>query len=127
MNETKLELRQPFTPTLNQLSLHTLSQQPQKGQFSSQQVGHHNFYSIIVLEVSLPSVLVEFFSVTSSLQTHLSWKSAVPVNVSVILNKQWQSNSSRGQACALFSTQQVGAAEEIFNSCESIKPTLAAF
>lgn len=39
MNETKLELRQPFTSTLSQLFVHTLSQQPQKGQFSSQQVG----------------------------------------------------------------------------------------
>lgn len=42
MNETKLELRQPFTSTLSQLSLHKLSQQPQKGQFSSQQVGYNN-------------------------------------------------------------------------------------
>lgn len=41
------------------------------------------------------------------LQIHLSWKTAVPVNVSLNLNKQWQNNSSRGQACALFSTQQV--------------------
>lgn len=41
------------------------------------------------------------------LQIHLSWKSAFPINVSLNLNKQWENNSSRGQACALFSTQQV--------------------
>lgn len=42
MNETKLELRQPFTSTLSQLSLHTLSQRPQRGQVSSQQVNCSN-------------------------------------------------------------------------------------
>ncbi|XP_035526364.1 uncharacterized protein LOC118334543 [Morone saxatilis] len=41
------------------------------------------------------------------MQTHLSWDSSVPVNISLNLNKQWQNNSSRGQACALFSTQQM--------------------
>ncbi|KAM6918282.1 uncharacterized protein FYW49_007906 [Xenentodon cancila] len=42
----------------------------------------------------------------SSHQAHLSWESAVPANVSLSLNKQWQSNSSRGQLCALMSAQQ---------------------
>ncbi|XP_068995564.1 uncharacterized protein [Embiotoca jacksoni] len=43
----------------------------------------------------------------SSHQTHLSWDSAAPVNVSLTLTKQWQTNSSRGQACALLSVQQM--------------------
>ncbi|CAI5641741.1 unnamed protein product [Oreochromis niloticus] len=43
----------------------------------------------------------------SSRQAHLSWDGAVPVNVSLSLNKQWQTNSSRGQACALFTAQQM--------------------
>ncbi|XP_070700951.1 uncharacterized protein [Pempheris klunzingeri] len=43
----------------------------------------------------------------SSHQTHLSWDSVVPVNVSLSLNTHWQHNSSKGQACALFSTQQM--------------------
>ncbi|XP_040911109.1 uncharacterized protein LOC121193056 [Toxotes jaculatrix] len=76
MNETKLELKQPFSSALSQLSLHTLSHSSQREQRSSH-------------------------------QTHLSWDSGVPVNVSVTLNKQWQTNSSRGQACALFSAQQM--------------------
>ncbi|XP_039672137.1 uncharacterized protein LOC120568593 [Perca fluviatilis] len=76
-NETKLELKQPFSSTLSQMSLHTLSHSSQKEQRSS----HH---------------------------THLSWDSTtVPVNISINLNKQWQNNSSRGQACALFSMQQM--------------------
>eukprot|EP00064_Thunnus_orientalis_P014659 superscaffoldBa00002579_g14706 len=77
MNETKLELKQPFSSTLSHLSLHTVSYSSQREKRSSH-------------------------------QTHLSWESAVPVNVSLSLNKQWQINSSRGQACALFSTQQKG-------------------
>ncbi|KAE8291162.1 hypothetical protein D5F01_LYC10756 [Larimichthys crocea] len=76
MNETRLELKHPFSSTLSQMSLHTLSQTSQSEQRSSQ-------------------------------QTHLSWDSSVPVNISLNLNKQWQNNSSRGQACALFSTQQM--------------------
>nr|XP_033505718.1 uncharacterized protein LOC117271565 [Epinephelus lanceolatus] len=75
-NETKLEMKQPFSSTLSQMSLHTLSHSSQREQRSSH-------------------------------QTHLSWDSAVPVNISVSLNKQWQNNSSRGQACALFSAQQM--------------------
>ncbi|XP_037642433.1 uncharacterized protein LOC119498040 [Sebastes umbrosus] len=75
-NETKLELKQPFSSTLSEMSLHTLSHSSQRERRSSH-------------------------------QTHLSWDSAVPVNISVSLNKQWQNNSSRGQACALFSTQQM--------------------
>ncbi|XP_042083292.1 uncharacterized protein LOC102293428 [Haplochromis burtoni] len=43
----------------------------------------------------------------SSHQAHLSWDGVVPVNVSLSLNKQWQTNSSRGQACALFTAQQM--------------------
>ncbi|CAK6952249.1 uncharacterized protein LOC121908222 isoform X2 [Scomber scombrus] len=76
MNETKLELKQPFSSTLSQLSLHALSHSSQREKRSSH-------------------------------QTHLSWDSAVPVNVSLSLTKQWQMNSSRGQACALFSSQQM--------------------
>lgn len=43
MNETKLELKQPFSSTLSQMSLHTLSHSSQREQRSSQQVGCHNF------------------------------------------------------------------------------------
>ncbi|XP_054870046.1 uncharacterized protein LOC111586552 isoform X1 [Amphiprion ocellaris] len=75
-NETKLELKQPFSSTLSQLSLHTLTHNSQREQHSSH-------------------------------QTHLSWESTVPVNVSLSLNKQWQNNSSRGQACVLLSAQQM--------------------
>ncbi|XP_041848721.1 uncharacterized protein LOC121644668 isoform X2 [Melanotaenia boesemani] len=75
-NETKMELKQPFSSTMRQLSLHTLSHSSQ-----SEQRSNH--------------------------QTHLSWDSAAPVNVSVSLDKQWQSNSSRGQACVLLSAQQM--------------------
>nr|XP_046265535.1 uncharacterized protein LOC124069998 [Scatophagus argus] len=75
MNETKLELQQPFSSTLSQMSLHTLSHSSLREQRGSQ-------------------------------QAHLSWNNAVPVNISLNLNKQWQNYSSRGQACALFSTQQ---------------------
>ncbi|XP_032388091.1 uncharacterized protein LOC116699543 isoform X2 [Etheostoma spectabile] len=76
-NETKLELKQPFSSALSQMSLHILSHSSQMEQRSS----HH---------------------------THLSWDSTtVPVNVSIILKKQWQNNTNRGQACALFSTQQM--------------------
>ncbi|XP_061587434.1 uncharacterized protein LOC133452231 [Cololabis saira] len=45
----------------------------------------------------------------SSHQAHLSWESAVPANVSVSLHQQWQSNSSRGQLCALLSALQPAA------------------
>ncbi|XP_037314999.2 uncharacterized protein LOC119209652 [Pungitius pungitius] len=71
-NETKLELKQPFSSTLSQTSFHTLSHSSQREQRSSH-------------------------------QTHLSWDSAGTVNIT--LNKQWQNHSSRGQACALFSSQ----------------------
>nr|XP_040026805.1 uncharacterized protein LOC120815845 isoform X3 [Gasterosteus aculeatus aculeatus] len=74
-NETKLELKQPFSSTLSQTSFHTLSHSSLREQRSSH-------------------------------QTRLLWDSAEgPVNISVTLNKQWQNNSSRGQACALFSSQ----------------------
>ncbi|XP_039999666.1 uncharacterized protein LOC120798939 [Xiphias gladius] len=76
MNETRLELKQPFSSALGHLSIHTLSHSSQREQRSSH-------------------------------QTHLSWDSPVPVNVSLSLNKQWQTNSSRGQACALFSTKRM--------------------
>ncbi|XP_036941120.1 uncharacterized protein LOC119011822 isoform X1 [Acanthopagrus latus] len=76
MNETRLELKQPFSSAVSQMSFHTLSHSSLREKRSSQQV-------------------------------HLSWGSAVPVNVSLSLNKHWQDNSSRGQACALFSTQQM--------------------
>ncbi|TNN69892.1 hypothetical protein EYF80_019960 [Liparis tanakae] len=76
MNETKLELKQPFSSTLSRMSLHTLSHSSQRERRS----GH---------------------------QTSLSWGSSVPVNITVTLNKQWQNNSSRGQTCALFSSQMV--------------------
>ncbi|XP_030016478.1 uncharacterized protein LOC115437390 [Sphaeramia orbicularis] len=75
MNETRVELKQPFSSTLSHMSLHTISSSSQR-----QQSTNH--------------------------QTHLSWDSAVPVNVSLTLNKQWQENTSRGQACALFSSPQ---------------------
>ncbi|XP_056913419.1 uncharacterized protein LOC130539234 isoform X1 [Takifugu flavidus] len=52
MNETKLELRQPFTSTLSQLSLHTLSQRPQRGHFSSQQT-HLSWKNTVLVNVSV--------------------------------------------------------------------------
>ncbi|XP_056277303.1 uncharacterized protein LOC130198189 [Pseudoliparis swirei] len=76
MNETKLELKQPFSSALSRMSLHTLSHSSQRERRSSH-------------------------------QTSLSWGSSVPVNITVTLNKQWQNNSSRGQICALFSSQMV--------------------
>ncbi|XP_061654143.1 uncharacterized protein LOC133489262 isoform X2 [Phyllopteryx taeniolatus] len=76
MNETKLELNQPFSSSLSRLSLHTLSHSSEKEQRSIQ-------------------------------QTHLSWSSGKPVNISISLNKRWHLNSSREQACALLSTQTI--------------------
>ncbi|XP_029380652.1 uncharacterized protein LOC115057622 isoform X2 [Echeneis naucrates] len=76
MNETRLELKQPFSSTLSHLSLHTLSHSPQGEQ-------------------------------RSIFQTHLSCGSVVPLNVSLSLNKQWRTNSSRGQACAVFTKPQM--------------------
>ncbi|KAM8851209.1 uncharacterized protein AB9W97_022010 isoform 3-T3 [Spinachia spinachia] len=73
-NETKLELKQPFSSTLSQTSFYALTHSSQREQRSSH-------------------------------QTRLSWDSAGSVNITVTLNKQWQNNSSRGQACALFSSQ----------------------
>ncbi|XP_051944623.1 uncharacterized protein LOC127616863 [Hippocampus zosterae] len=78
MNETKLELNQPFSSLLSQLSLHTLSHGSEKER-------------------------------RSFLQTQLSWLSGLPVNISISLNKRWQLNSSRGQACAHLSTQTIAA------------------
>uniref|UniRef100_UPI003AABB2CD uncharacterized protein n=1 Tax=Centroberyx gerrardi TaxID=166262 RepID=UPI003AABB2CD len=91
INETKVELKQPFTSTLSRLSLHTLSHVSQREQRSSH-------------------------------QTHLSWDSVVPVNISLSLNKRWQDNSSRGQACALFSSRQVGEPSPIssLKGCVSV-------
>ncbi|XP_068593999.1 uncharacterized protein [Cebidichthys violaceus] len=86
INETKLELKQPFSSTLSQMSLHTLSHSSQRERRSSH-------------------------------QTHLSWDSAVPVNITVTLNKQWQNNSSRGQACALLSSQM---AVSLVKGCVSV-------
>ncbi|KAK2822136.1 hypothetical protein Q5P01_022201 [Channa striata] len=76
MNETKLELKQPFSSTLSRVTLHTLSHSSQREQ-------------------------------NSSYQSSLSVDGTVPVNVLLTLNKQWQNTSSRGQACAVFSTQQM--------------------
>ncbi|XP_061551184.1 uncharacterized protein LOC133412122 isoform X1 [Phycodurus eques] len=76
MNETKLELNQPFSSSLSRLSLHTLSHSSEKEQRSIQ-------------------------------QTHLSWSSGKPVNISISLNKRWHLNSSSEQACALLSTQNI--------------------
>ncbi|XP_074545635.1 uncharacterized protein LOC141804879 [Halichoeres trimaculatus] len=76
MNETKLELNQPFSSTLGQMSLHSLTHSSHKEQHSSH-------------------------------TTHLSWNSTVPINISINLNSQWQNNSSRRQACAQFTAQQM--------------------
>ncbi|KAM6989140.1 uncharacterized protein LKV04_008860 [Tautogolabrus adspersus] len=76
MNETKLELNQPFSSTLSRMSVHSLTHHSQREQRSSH-------------------------------ATHLSLDSTAPINISLNLNKQWQNNSSRGQACAQFSTQQM--------------------
>ncbi|XP_037131472.1 uncharacterized protein LOC119136818 isoform X1 [Syngnathus acus] len=72
MNETKLELKQPFSSFASQISLHTLTHNAAR---SFQQM------------------------------TQLSLVSGMPVNVSISLNKRWQHNSSRGQACAQLSSQ----------------------
>ncbi|XP_067330193.1 uncharacterized protein [Channa argus] len=87
MNETKLELKQPFSSTLSHLTFHKLSH-------SSQRTQH------------------------SSYQTSLTVDSAVPVNISLTLNKQWKNNSSRGQACAVYSTQQM--AVSFVKGCVSV-------
>ncbi|KAM8838905.1 uncharacterized protein ACB058_015501 isoform 2-T2 [Synchiropus picturatus] len=76
VNETRLELKQPFVSAAQQISIHTLSRGSMREQNSNQ-------------------------------QTHVSWDSATPGNVSVTLNKQWRLNSSRGQACVLLSSQQM--------------------
>ncbi|KAM6948685.1 uncharacterized protein FYW47_016634 [Aplochiton taeniatus] len=81
-HETGLVLAQPFSPTLSQLSLHTLWHSSQ-----TQRRSNH--------------------------QTHISWDSGGPVNVSVSLSKQWHDRSSRGQACALFSSRQKGAPSKL--------------
>ncbi|CAG5896969.1 unnamed protein product [Menidia menidia] len=77
-NETKLEMKQPFSSTLSQLSVYVLSHSSQREQRSSR-------------------------------QTQLSWDGTAPGNISLSLNKQWQTNSSRGQACAILSAQQMAA------------------
>lgn len=41
MNETKLELKQPFSSFLSQLSLHTLSRDSEKGRRGFRQVAGH--------------------------------------------------------------------------------------
>ncbi|XP_028987619.2 uncharacterized protein LOC114844422 isoform X3 [Betta splendens] len=74
LNETKLELRQPFSSTLSQVSFDAHSSKRGK---------------------------------QSSHQASLSWNSTVPTNISLSLNQQWRNTSSRGQACAVFSTQQM--------------------
>ncbi|XP_057713493.1 uncharacterized protein LOC130929889 [Corythoichthys intestinalis] len=76
MNESNLELRQPFSSSLSRLSLRTLSRSSEKEQRSVR-------------------------------QSHLSWVSGIPVNISFSLNKQWQLNSSGGQACAHLSSQNM--------------------
>ncbi|KAM7379044.1 hypothetical protein PAMP_004619 [Pampus punctatissimus] len=48
MNETKLELKQPFSSTLSQLSLHTLSYSSQREQRSSHQKGPRGMHSLQV-------------------------------------------------------------------------------
>ncbi|XP_054625428.1 uncharacterized protein LOC129177877 [Dunckerocampus dactyliophorus] len=87
MNETKLELSQPFSSSLSQMCLHTRSHNSEREQRSIQ-------------------------------QAHLSWVSGMPVNISFSLNKQWQPNSSRGQACALLSTQKT--AVSLVKGCVSV-------
>ncbi|XP_029560066.1 uncharacterized protein LOC115156670 isoform X1 [Salmo trutta] len=74
-SETTMELRQPFTPTLSQLYLHTISHAS-----ATEQRSNH--------------------------QTHVSWDSGSPVNVSLTLSQQWLNSFSRGQACARFSPAQ---------------------
>ncbi|XP_019901155.3 uncharacterized protein LOC105030387 isoform X2 [Esox lucius] len=77
-SEMTVELRQPFTKTLSQMYLHTLSNTS-----TTEQRSNH--------------------------QALVSWNSGSPVNVSLTLSQQWQDNSSRGQACARFSTAQAVA------------------
>lgn len=43
LNETKLELKQPFSSTLSQMSLHSLSHRSQGEQRSNHQVDCHTF------------------------------------------------------------------------------------
>ncbi|XP_029970978.1 uncharacterized protein LOC115405521 [Salarias fasciatus] len=88
VNQTTLELEQPFSAALSRLSLNTVSRSSPREQSSSQ-------------------------------QTHLSWGSGVPVNVSLSLNKQWQKSSSRGQACALLSAQQIAGSP--VKGCVSVR------
>nr|XP_020442398.1 uncharacterized protein LOC109951951 [Monopterus albus] len=87
INETRLEMKQPFSSTLRQVSLHSLSHSSKRERRSSH-------------------------------QTSLSWDSEVPVNVSLTVHRQWQNESSRGQACALFSTQEM--AVSFVKGCVSV-------
>ncbi|XP_068195919.1 uncharacterized protein [Antennarius striatus] len=72
VNETRLEVKQPFLLPLGQMSLHVRSQGERR----------------------------------NSQQTLLWWNISAPVNISLNVSRQWQNGSSRGQACALFSTPQ---------------------
>ncbi|KAJ8011260.1 hypothetical protein DPEC_G00056310 [Dallia pectoralis] len=74
-SEMTVELKQPFTQTLSQLYLHTLSYD-----YTTEQRSNH--------------------------LAHATWNSGSPVNVSLTLSQQWHDSSSRGQACAYFSTAQ---------------------
>uniref|UniRef100_A0AAV2JUM6 Vitellogenin n=1 Tax=Knipowitschia caucasica TaxID=637954 RepID=A0AAV2JUM6_KNICA len=73
LNETKLELKQPFMIKHSHLSLSSVSQSSERQHRSSQ-------------------------------KTLFMWNGAV--NLSLDLNREQQYNSSRGQACVVFSSQQ---------------------
>ncbi|XP_037837860.1 uncharacterized protein LOC108248532 [Kryptolebias marmoratus] len=53
-------------------------------------------------------------------QTHLSWDGAVPVNISLSLDKLLQTDSRGGKACVLLSAQQMGVSS--VKGCVSMGP-----
>lgn len=95
------------------MSLHTLSQSSLRKRSSTHQV-LNNFHTLIVL--SKPFVFIALLDsihlksklytnvCNSIIQTYLSWGGAVPVNISLTLNKL---NSNVGRACVLLSAKRV--------------------
>lgn len=60
MNETKLELKQPFSSTLSQISLHRLSHSSLREQRSSQQVDCHRFTRCALTKLTIfPSCFMD--------------------------------------------------------------------
>lgn len=60
MNETRVELKQPFSSTLSQISLHRLSHSSLREQRSSQQVGCHRLTPCFLIKLAIfPSCFMD--------------------------------------------------------------------